>query len=108
MDVLYAFPWILLAIAITGILGAGLFNTILALTITFIPPIVRISETMTTQVRALDFVDAARTSGAGPLTIMRHHVLNNVLGAILVYATSLISISLILENGSAPMREREC
>src|SRR5690606_33445045 len=52
MDVLYAFPSILLAIAITGILGAGLFNTILALTITFIPPIVRISETITTQVRA--------------------------------------------------------
>ncbi len=99
MDVLYAFPSILLAIAITGILGAGLFNTILALTITFIPPIVRISETMTTQVRSLDFVDAARTSGAGPLTIMRYHVLNNVLGSILVYATSLISISIILAAG---------
>ena len=44
MDVLYAFPSVLLAIAITGILGAGLENTILALTIAFIPPLVRISE----------------------------------------------------------------
>ena len=60
MDVLYAFPSILLAIAICGILGSGLENTILALTITFIPPIVRISETVTAQVRTLDFVDAAR------------------------------------------------
>ena len=47
MDVLYAFPSILLAIAICGILGSGLGNTILALTVTFIPPMVRISESVT-------------------------------------------------------------
>src|SRR3954453_10244461 len=98
-DVLYAFPSILLAIAITGILGAGLQNTILALTISFIPPVIRISESVTTQVRHLDFVEAARASGARPLTIMRYHILNNVLGPILVYATSLISICIILAAG---------
>ena len=99
MDVLYAFPSILLAVAICGMLGAGLENTILALTITFVPPIVRIAETVTTQVRSLDFIDAARASGAGSLTIMRYHVLNNVLGAILLYATSLVSICIILSAG---------
>ena len=98
-DVLYAFPSILLAIAITGILGAGLQNTILALTISFVPPIIRISESVTTQVRNLDFVEAARASGARRLTIMRYHILNNVLGPILVYATSLISICIILAAG---------
>ena len=98
-DVLYAFPSILLAIAITGILGAGLKNTILALTISFIPPIIRISESVTMQVRNLDFVEAARASGARRLTIMRYHILNNVLGPILVYATSLISICFILAAG---------
>jgi peptide/nickel transport system permease protein len=98
-DVLYAFPSILLAIAITGILGSGLTNTILALTISFIPPIIRISESVTTQTRRLDFVEAARASGASALTIMRYHVLNNVLGPILVYATSLISICIILAAG---------
>jgi peptide/nickel transport system permease protein len=98
-DVLYAFPSILLAIAITGILGAGLKNTILALTISFIPPIIRISESVTMQVRNLDFVEAARASGARRLTIMRYHILNNVLGPILVYATSLISICIILAAG---------
>lgn len=98
-DVLYAFPSILLAIAITGILGSGLQNTILALTISFIPPVIRISESITTQVRHLDFVEAARASGARPLTIMRYHILNNVLGPILVYATSLISICIILAAG---------
>src|SRR5215510_5451345 len=98
-DVLYAFPSILLAIAITGILGSGLQNTILALTISFIPPIIRISETVTTQVRYLDFVEATRASGARPLTIMRYHILNNILGPILVYATSLISICISLAAG---------
>jgi peptide/nickel transport system permease protein len=99
MDVLYAFPSILLAIAICGMLGSGLGNTILALTITFIPPIVRITETVTAQVRSFEFVEAARASGARPLSIIRFHILNNVLGPILVYATSLISISIILAAG---------
>jgi peptide/nickel transport system permease protein len=99
VDVLYAFPSILLAIAITGILGAGLENTILALTIAFIPPLVRISESVTTQARHLDFVEAARASGAGTMKILHYHILNNVLGPILVYATSLISIGIILAAG---------
>jgi len=99
MDVLYAFPSILLAIAICGMLGSGVGNTILALTVTFVPPIVRISETITTQVRSFEFVEAARASGAKPVSIIRFHILNNVLGPILVYATSLISISIILAAG---------
>ena len=99
MDVLYAFPSVLLAIAICGLLGSGLENTLLALTVTFIPPITRISEAVTTQVRGLDFVDAARASGARPMTILWYHILSNVLGPILVYATSLISIAIILAAG---------
>ena len=55
MDVFYAFPSILLAIAICGLLGNGLTNAILALSIVFIPPMVRIAETVTTQARHLDF-----------------------------------------------------
>ena len=49
--------------------------------------------------RSLDFVDAARASGAGPITIMRVHVLGNVLGPIFVYSTSLISVCMILASG---------
>jgi peptide/nickel transport system permease protein len=99
MDVFYAFPSILLAIAICGLLGNGLSNSILALSVVFIPPMVRISETVTTQARQLDFVEAARASGTTTLQIIRHHVLANVLGPILVYATSLISVSIILSAG---------
>jgi peptide/nickel transport system permease protein len=99
MDVFYAFPSVLLAISLSGAMGAGIENTLISLTIVFIPPICRVSESVTTQVRGFDFVDAARASGAGALTIVRVHVLGNVLGPILVYATSLISVSIILSAG---------
>jgi peptide/nickel transport system permease protein len=98
-DVFYAFPSVLLAVAISGALGAGIFNAILSLTLVFIPQIIRVAETITTSVRNLDYVESARASGAGALTIVRVHVLPNVLGPILVYATSLISVSMILAAG---------
>lgn len=98
-DVFYAFPSVLLAVAISGALGAGIVNAILALTLVFIPPIIRVAESVTTGVRNLDFVDAARASGAGAFTIVRVHVLGNVLGPIFVYATSLISVCMILASG---------
>lgn len=99
MDVFYAFPSVLLAISLSGAMGAGTENTLLSLTLVFIPPICRVSESVTTQVRSFDFVDAARASGASALTIVRVHVLGNVLGPILVYATSLISVAIILAAG---------
>ena len=99
IDVFYAFPSVLLAIAISGALGAGILNSVVSLTIVFVPPIARVAESVTTQVRNLDFVDAARASGTGPITIIRVHILNNVLGPIFVYSTSLISVSMILAAG---------
>jgi peptide/nickel transport system permease protein len=99
VDVFYAFPSVLLAIALSGALGAGIFNAIVSLTIVFTPPIARVAESVTTQIRTRDYVEAARVSGAGPLAIIRVHVLGNVLGPIFVYATSLISVSLILASG---------
>lgn len=112
-DVFYAFPPVLLAIAITGTLGTGMVNMLIALSITFTPPLIRIAETVTTQVRKQDYVEAARISGADTASIMRHHIMNNVMGPILVYATSLVSISIILAAGlsflglgvSAPLAE---
>jgi peptide/nickel transport system permease protein len=99
IDVFYAFPSVLLAIAISGALGAGIVNSIVSLTIVFLPQITRVAESVTTGVRNMDFVEAARASGAGPFTIMRVHILGNVLGPIFVYATGLISVSMILAAG---------
>ena len=63
------------------------------------PQIARVAESVTTQIRTRDYVDAARVERRRPLTIMRVHVLGNVLGPIFVYATSLISVSMILASG---------
>lgn len=99
IDVFYAFPSVLLAIALSGVLGAGVVNSLISLTVVFIPQIARVAESVTTQVRGRDYVDAARASGAGAFTIVRVHVLSNVLGPIFVYATSLIAVSMILASG---------
>ncbi|MFM1855633.1 MAG: hypothetical protein RLZ83_942 [Pseudomonadota bacterium] len=99
IDVFYAFPSVLLAIALSGALGAGITNSLISLTVVFIPPIARVAESVTTQIRNRDFVEAARASGAGAFTIVRVHVLGNVLGPIFVYATSLIAVSMILASG---------
>ena len=99
MDVFYAFPSVLLAVAIAGAMGGGIGNGMLALTLVFIPPMCRVAETATTQVRALDYIEAARATGAGTVTIIRHHVLGNVLGPVFIYASSLVSVSILLASG---------
>jgi peptide/nickel transport system permease protein len=98
-DVFYAFPSILLAVAIAGSLGAGIMNTLVAIVIVFIPSITRVTESVTTQVRSMDFVEAARASGATTSAIIRTHILGNVLGPVLVYATVMISISILIAAG---------
>ena len=99
LDVFYAFPSVLLAVAISGAMGPGLSNSLLALTIVFIPQIARVAESVTTQVAKLEYIDAARMSGARSLTIIRLQVLGNVLGPVFVYATGLISVCMILASG---------
>jgi len=98
-DVFYAFPSVLLAVAISGALGPGLTNAMLSLCLVFIPQLIRVAESTTTAVRNLDYIEAARSSGASGFTIVRVHLLPNVIGPILVYATSLISVSMILASG---------
>jgi peptide/nickel transport system permease protein len=99
LDVFYAFPSVLLAVAISGALGPGMSNSLLALTLVFVPQVVRVAESVTTQVRKLDYIEAARMSGASSFSIIRVHVLGNVLGPVFVYATGLLSVSMILASG---------
>jgi peptide/nickel transport system permease protein len=99
MDVFYAFPSVLLAVAISGAMGGGMLNGMMALSLVFVPAICRVAETATAQVRNLDFIEAARASGAGTLTIVRYHVLGNVLGPVFIYASSLVSVSILLASG---------
>jgi peptide/nickel transport system permease protein len=99
VDVFYAFPSVLLAVAMAGVLGAGIFNSLISLTLVFVPPIARVAESVTTQVRNQDFVEAARATGASAPRIIVQHVLANVTGPILTYASSLVSIAIIVASG---------
>lgn len=99
MDVFFAFPSVLLAIAIAGSLGSGIFNQMVVLIIVLIPPLCRVAETATSQVRTMDFIDAARASGAKTPSILFKHVLVNVMSPVLVYASTLVSASILLASG---------
>ena len=99
IDIFYAFPSVLLAVAISGTMGGGMSNGLIALTLVFIPPLCRIAETAATQVRGLDFVEAARASGASTRSIILTHVLGNVLAPVFIYASSLISVAILLAAG---------
>lgn len=99
MDVFFAFPSVLLAIAISGSLGGGTFNQMLTLTVVLVPPICRVAETATSQVRSMDFVDAARASGASTVSVIFSHVIINVMSPVLVYASTLVSAAILLASG---------
>jgi peptide/nickel transport system permease protein len=99
LDVFYAFPAILLAIAVATVLGSGSSNAVIALTIILIPPIARVAEGETARLRSLDFMEAAEVSGARRVAIARFHVLRNVAPPILVYATALIGLAIVYAAG---------
>ena len=99
MDIFYAFPAVLLAIAISGALGPGLPNTLISLSIVFIPRVVRVAESATVQVKGLEYIAAAKASGASVWQILRHHLLANILGPVLVFASTQVSLSIILAAG---------
>ena len=99
IDIFYAFPVIILAIAIAAALGPGVNNTMIALAIVFIPPITRVTETVAVQVKGMEFVEAARASGASTFQVARVHLVPNVLGPIFVYSSTLVSVSIIAASG---------
>lgn len=99
IDVFFAFPSVLLAVGLAGALGAGPVNVVMCLALVFTPPITRVAESATTQVRNQDFVEAARATGASVPSIIIGHVLTNVSSLILTYASSLIGVSIVLSSG---------
>jgi peptide/nickel transport system permease protein len=99
IDVFFAFPSVLLAVGLAGALGAGPVNVLISLALVFTPPITRVAETATTQIRNQDFIEAARATGASAPSIIVGHVLSNVSSLILTYASSLIGVSIVLSSG---------
>jgi len=97
IDVLMAFPLILLAIAIVAVLGGGLFNLMLAVGLSSIPPFARLMRGEVLAQRARDYVEAARALGAGHARVMMRHILPNALSPLVVLATLRISTVILTE-----------
>jgi peptide/nickel transport system permease protein len=87
MDILMAFPSILLAIAIIAAFGPGLFKAMIAVAVVGIPYYARIVRSAALSVREREFVEAARSAGAGTMRILLRHVFANCLAPLLVAAT---------------------
>lgn len=87
MDVVLAFPALLLAISIVTILGPGLTNALLGITITFIPQYARLSRASVLSIKEQEFVVAEQALGASPLRIVLAHILPNAITPIIVQGT---------------------
>lgn len=99
IDIMLAFPGILLAIAIVAILGPDLFNTMIAVGIAAIPTYARTARASTLGVLETEYVQAARALGATNLRIVRQHVFPNILAPITVLATIGIAIAILSAAG---------
>lgn len=80
-------------------LGPGSKNSILAIAIVFIPPISRVAEAATRKVVFLEYIEAARLSGASVPRIVISQVLPNIFNPIFVYASGLVGLSIVIASG---------
>ncbi len=99
MDIFYAFPPILIALALISAFGPGFVNSLVALVIVLIPPVTRLAESATVQVRGQAYVDVARLAGASRWRIILVHVLPNMLPPLLAYVTSIIGVMIMYGAG---------
>ncbi len=96
-DALMAFPAILLAIAVTSVLGPSTINVILALSIVYIPRTARIVRSSVIVLREMEYVQAAVAAGAGHWRILRHHILPNAVAPMIVQLSFLFAYAVLSE-----------
>ncbi|MCC6703898.1 MAG: ABC transporter permease [Thermomicrobiales bacterium] len=99
IDIMFAFPGILLAILIVAVMGPGLFNLIVALTIWGTPALARIVRSSVLSLKQVEFVEASRAIGSSGPRIMLRHLLPNCIAPIIVYATLGVAGALLTTAG---------
>jgi ABC-type dipeptide/oligopeptide/nickel transport system permease subunit len=99
LDVIFAFPAVLLAVAIAAILGAGMINASLSMAIVLLPYVARIVYVDTIRVRGSTFIEAARISGMSTPGIILREVVPNVLSPIIVYGTTALGGMVVFAAG---------
>ena len=97
MDAIYAFPALVLALAITAALGTGIVNIMIAIGVVYMPSYARLVRGQVLSVRERDFVVAAQLLGAGPLRLMFLHIWPNVTAPIIVQASLNVSTAILTE-----------
>ena len=95
MDVILAFPSLLLALVLVAILGPGLLNAMIAIAISYQPHFVRLTRASVMTERSKDYVTAARIAGAGPLRLMFLTILPNCVAPLIVQATLSFSNAIL-------------
>jgi peptide/nickel transport system permease protein len=97
MDIFLAFPLIILALAVVSILGTGIQNVIMAITIPMIPRAALVARSSALAIRELPYVDAARAAGFRHRRIILRHMLPNVMAPYLIMLTAYLGQAILLE-----------
>ena len=95
IDIMLSFPGVLLALAIIAMLGPGLINVIIAISIWSIPTFTRLVRSQVLQIKEYEYVTAAQALGIKDAVIMFKHILPNCIGPIIVYATLRIASAIL-------------
>ncbi len=95
IDILLAFPGILLAILIAAILGSGMFPVVLAVAVFSVPTFARVMRSSVLSIKNREYVEGAKAAGARDLRVIGRHVLVNAFGPVLVYATLLMGAAIL-------------
>jgi peptide/nickel transport system permease protein len=97
MDVLFAFPAILLAIAILAVLGTGIANAMLAIGIVYAPSFARLARASVLSLKEMEFVQAGRILGQRPLGLLMRHIVPNTLAPMIVQTSFSLSTAILTE-----------
>jgi len=98
IDVLQAFPALILALAIVTALGPGLATVIAGISLGYVPQFARVTRAAALAVREREYVEAARAAGAGPIRVLLRHVLPNGIDPVIVLCTLLIPAAILTES----------
>ena len=99
VDAMQAFPSLILALAMAAVLGGGFVNAMIAIGIGFLPAFIRVTRAQVLSVKNLDYIQAARATGANNSRILIFHVFPNIAATLLVQTTLAMATAIIAEAG---------
>ncbi|HEY0581587.1 MAG TPA: ABC transporter permease, partial [Chloroflexota bacterium] len=97
MDVLFAFPAILLAIGILAVLGPGIANAMLAIGVVYAPSFARLARASVLSLKEMEFIQAGRILGLGPFGLLLRHIVPNTLAPMIVQTSFSLSTAILTE-----------